>query len=182
MKRMLLMLQCVLFAAAVPAAEPSTLEQGATVLAPFKRDLMAALTEGMTRGPANALDVCQLQAPALALAASSPAVTVGRTSHKVRNPGNEPRDWVRPLLADYVANPDAKTPRAIDLPGGARGYVEPIYVQPMCLACHGESIAPAVKEQIATLYPTDQATGFGVGDFRGLFWVEFSASGTSPAP
>ena len=53
------------------------------------------------------------------------------------------------------------------------GYAEPIIVQPMCLACHGESLAPEIAAKISEAYPDDQATGFKVGDFRGVFWVEF---------
>ena len=53
------------------------------------------------------------------------------------------------------------------------GYVEPIVMQPMCLTCHGESLAPEIAARISEVYPDDQATGFKVGDFRGVFWVEF---------
>jgi hypothetical protein len=40
--------------------------------------------------------------------------------------------------------------------------------------CHGpsESLAPDIKEKLATLYPQDQATGFSEGELRGWFWVE----------
>jgi hypothetical protein len=50
---------------------------------------------------------------------------------------------------------------------GRTGYVEPIYVKPVCLACHGGNVDPGVKAKLAELYPEDQATGFREGDFRG---------------
>ena len=40
-----------------------------------------------------------------------------------------------------------------------------------CLTCHGERVSDAVHEQIAELYPDDRATGFKLGEFRGLLWV-----------
>jgi hypothetical protein len=33
-------------------------------------------------------------------------------------------------------------------------------------------IAPVIAEQLAKLYPDDQATGFLEGELRGWFWVE----------
>jgi hypothetical protein len=164
----------LLIALPVSAAEPDPgFSRAASVLAPFKRDLMAALTEGLAKGPENALDVCRVRAPDLAAAASTPVIDMGRTSHKLRSPANAPRAWVKPLLDAYVANPADRSPRLVDLPDGHQGYVEPIFVQPMCTACHGTQVAAPVKARIDSLYPADQATGFMPGDFRGLFWIEF---------
>jgi integrase len=62
------------------------------------------------------------------------------------------------------------------LDGGRTGYVEPLATAPMCLACHGESIEPAVAAKLAALYPDDRATGFRAGELRGLAWVEVDAA------
>ena len=43
----------------------------------------------------------------------------------------------------------------------------------MCLACHGEHPAEAVRERLAALYPEDNASGYREGDLRGVFWAEF---------
>lgn len=159
------------------AAEPATeVQQAAAALAPFKRDLLAALTEGLAKGPENAVDACRLRAPGIATAASTPRVEVGRTSHKLRNPANAPREWMKPLLADYLARPDDRAPKLVELAEGRKGYVEPIVVQPMCTTCHGTQVAEAVRTRINALYPADQATGFSVGDFRGMFWMEFATN------
>jgi hypothetical protein len=56
------------------------------------------------------------------------------------------------------------------------GYVEPIGIKPLCLACHGEALAPDVAARIGELYPKDRATGFTEGDLRGVFWVEYPVS------
>lgn len=148
-------------------------EQGAALLLPFKQGLKTTLVAGLDEGPAAAVSACHVAAPRIAGDLSRGGVRVGRSSHRLRNPANRPPDWAAPLLAGYVAATDKRAPRAVTLPDDRVGYVEPIFVQPLCLSCHGEKLAPAVAERIATLYPEDAATGFETGDFRGIFWVEF---------
>ena len=60
----------------------------------------------------------------------------------------------------------------VELAGGGLGYVEPIRIKPPCLACHGASLAPATADELAERYPEDQATGYKLGELRGLFWAE----------
>ncbi|MBW2422106.1 MAG: DUF3365 domain-containing protein [Deltaproteobacteria bacterium] len=149
------------------------LERGSEKLKPFKVQLQNALQVGLADGPDAAIEVCKLRAPRIAAESSSSEVRVGRTSHKLRNPANAPSSWLKPLLARYLANPDQRDPEAVALEGGGVGYVEPIFVQSKCLVCHGEEIAEPLLTRIEELYPEDRATGFRVGDLRGLFWVEF---------
>lgn len=150
------------------------LASGTEALAPFKMELMGALQAGMQAGPDSAITACRLQAPQIAADAQSAGVELGRTSHKLRNPDNAPRTWAEPLLAAYLADPPKQGPDAVQLEDGRVGYVEPIMVQQLCLTCHGSSLAPEVTELLSAHYPSDEATGFEAGDFRGLFWVEFS--------
>jgi hypothetical protein len=156
-----------------PEVSTRALEHGAMVLKPFKMQLKSALQAGLAESPDAAIEVCQLRAPRIAAESSSSSTRVGRTSHKLRNPANAPAAWMKPLLAGYLADPDLRDPRVVPLEGGGTGYVEPIFVQSMCLACHGEELAEPVRAQLVELYPEDQATGFRVDDLRGLFWVEF---------
>jgi hypothetical protein len=147
--------------------------RGAAVVQPLKQRLQAALTEALASGgPEKAIEVCRVWAPALAREAGSDHAEVGRTSLRLRNPANAPRSWMEPILAAWTADPKAAKPRAVQLPSGAIGYAEPILTAPMCLACHGESLAPEVAAKLAAAYPKDQATGFREGDLRGAFWVE----------
>ena len=165
-----------LFAASLlllTAASADPASDGAGLLAPFKADLKAALMAGLEKGPAGAIEVCRTEAPGIAAALSSDEVSMGRTSHRLRNSANEAPQWVAPIVATWTAADAERTPVVVELADDRAGYVEPIMVQPMCLACHGETLAEDVAARIATLYPADQATGFSVGDFRGVFWVEF---------
>jgi len=159
-------------AAAWPALADDTKSAGAEALAPFKKALMQALQGGLQSGPVDAVETCQLEAPAVAAAHSKQGVRVGRTSHRLRNPANASPGWVEPILERYLADAAARSPQSVDLEGGRRGYVEPITMQPLCLTCHGSALAPDVAAKIATLYPDDRATGFEVGDLRGVFWIE----------
>ncbi len=163
-----------------PAEATAWVDRGARTVQPFRQRLMGALQAALPSGADRAIETCRVEAPALAAASGGPGVTVGRTSHRLRNPANAPRPWVVPLLGEFVANPGAAAPRAVALPTGGIGYVEPIVTQPLCLACHGEALAPAVRARLAAQYPADEATGFRTGDLRGLFWVEFAPEALAP--
>ncbi len=156
----------------VRAGEPA-LGTGAQLLAPFKRDLQQALKAGLGEGPEAAINVCKLEAPTIADALSIDGVRMGRTSQRLRNPANGGPEWVAPILQSYSLNAAERQPRTVSIASGRSGYVEPIMVQPICLTCHGERLSPAVSSQLRTAYPQDRATGYKVGDLRGVFWVEF---------
>lgn len=141
-------------------------------LLPFKQELKAALVGALAEGAENSIQVCREDAPAIAASVGEAGVTMGRTSHRLRNPDNAPESWMEPLLAAYLENPEKAEPQAVDLGGGTFGYVEPIYIVSFCLSCHGITIAPEVEARIQELYPQDQARGFRVDDFRGMFWVK----------
>ncbi len=153
--------------------ETETLDRGAALLAPFKKELQQALKSGLADGPVEAIEVCKVKAPGIAEALSVEGIRMGRSSHKLRNPDNAAPDWLVPLIDGYASGGKDLVPQTVALDHGRTGYAEPIIVQPVCLTCHGAELDAAVAAQIAALYPEDQATGFNAGDFRGVFWVEF---------
>jgi hypothetical protein len=159
---------------APPQREAEWAERGAAAVAPFKRALLSELTQALAAGgPEHALSVCRLRAPALAREASTSA-RVGRASHRLRNPANQPPAWAVPLLAEYVEG-KRREPSVVALRRGRAGYVEPIHTAPLCLTCHGEAVAPALAETLRAQYPDDRATGFRPGELRGVFWAELPA-------
>ncbi len=166
----------LLVVAGLARGEEPEAATGKALLAPFKRELMAALKEGLSRGPVDAIAACRVRAPEIAGGLSKDGVRMGRSSHRLRNPANAPPDWVRPILDGYVASPSDRSPRTVRLTDDRRGYVEPISLKPLCVTCHGETIAPEVSAEIAELYPEDRAVGFQPGDLGGVFWVEFPAA------
>jgi len=130
-------------------------------------ELSAALTEG---GPKQAIDVCRTRAPALATqVAEQKRVRIGRTSTRLRNPGNTAPAWATAHVGGAAAEPAFFTG-----PEQQLGALYPIRLLPQCVQCHGpaDQLAPAVREALQQHYPDDRATGFAAGDLRGWFWVE----------
>ena len=121
-------------------------------------------------GPVAAIGVCSQEAVTIAEAVGKEhGVEIGRTSFKLRNPANAPRDWVKPLVDKRV-----DTPQQVQLENGNLGALFPIRLNVKCLMCHGgpDDILDDVKPELAKRYPQDQATGFKQRDLRGWFWVE----------
>jgi hypothetical protein len=166
----------------VQAGNPERLEEGRAIAAEFglqlRTALQAALNEG---GPLAAIQVCNEAAPAIAQASEARSgAAVGRTSLKLRNPANAPDAHERAALDAFAKamEPEGQDPppERIDvLADGRVRYMSAIVMQPPCLACHGESIAPQVAEAIDALYPQDEARGYRVGDLRGAFTITWPA-------
>jgi hypothetical protein len=192
---------CLLAGCKKPFDEAGAVASGREAVAPFKRELQATLSTAMAKGPAEAIEVCRGQAPGIAKRVARPGTRLGRTSARLRNGQNTAPSWVAPLMNQLAAekpesavgaspSPSPSAPsvpvrvRAVALPDGRAGYVEAIRVQPLCLTCHGKSIEPAVQQQLTAAYPQDDATGYELGDFRGVFWAELPApsADTTPPP
>lgn len=145
-------------------------------------ELTAALAAG---GPERAVDVCHTKALPLTnepLPGLPQIVAVKRTSLRLRNPANAPDaaeraalDHVAALVADGQPAP-AVLVQKIETAGTTapewRLY-RSVGVQAACLACHGapEAQAPSLRALLRARYPQDAATGYAVGDWRGLIRV-----------
>ena len=143
----------------------------------LKKELIAALEGG---GPTKAVTVCSRKAPEIADRISSDrGWEVGRTSLRVRNPGNEPDSWERRTLEAFeerrAKREDLSTMENSEVlaEGGRRvfRYMKAIPTGDVCLVCHGSNIAEPLKAELDKLYPGDRARGFNKGDIRGAFTV-----------
>lgn len=138
------------------------------------QELVAALEEGP---PEKALAVCARKAQALTRgSAASDGLAIRRTALRVRNPQNAPDAYERAWLEQAVRQGPAATVRAevVATDGGYElRYLKPIRLVALCTQCHGtaDQIPPAVRAEIARLYPEDEATGFTTGDLRGAVSV-----------
>lgn len=154
--------------------EDPRIQRAREALAPFKKQLREALVEALPRGSAAAIEVCKKKAPQIAAAFSVNGIELGRTTTKPRNPMNAPADWMKPLLAELERLPRSEgTYLTRILFDGRLAYAEPIYMQGMCSACHGDpaSLDEEARALLRKEYPRDKATGYREGDFRGMFWV-----------
>lgn len=140
-------------------------------------ELQAAMAEG---GPVQGIEICRARAPEIADEQSTPAVRVERTALRVRNPDNEPDAWEREALKAFerrmaagenAASLQAWTETEVDGRPVGR-WMKAIPTQPLCVTCHGESLAPDLASAIEEAYPDDRATGFKVGELRGAFTVD----------
>ncbi|MBL0215813.1 MAG: DUF3365 domain-containing protein [Myxococcales bacterium] len=169
-------------AASAPATEVGAAElaRGKATIGELKRTLIAALTQAMATSVPAAIEVCQIQAPAIAAGLSGDGITVGRATRKPRNPANLAAGWQAEALTHFeelrtAGTKLAGTSFARRLADGRIAYAEPLMIQPVCLSCHGATLAPEVQQVIATRYPADRATGYAEGDLRGIAWVELPA-------
>jgi hypothetical protein len=127
-------------------------------------------------GPSGAVVVCRDMAPMISEhVADNHNLSIGRTSHRLRNLGNVAPAWAEPAVNEIVT-----TAWYVEGPAGELGAMMPIKLAAPCLACHGpaEGLDEDVRSAIAESYPDDEATGFAEGDLRGWFWVEVPAEGS----
>lgn len=147
-------------------------QEASTFIKTLKKSFMKELKAGIKKGPYDAIDFCHLKAPHLIEHKKSEKFLFGRSSLKYRSYQNKPKDWLVPILKEYE-NSNGKKPRASQVykVHSKSVYVEPIYIKPVCLTCHGQPKG-SVKKRLQSLYPKDKATGYKLGEFRGLFWVK----------
>jgi len=143
----------------------------------LKGELQMAIKEG---GPMRAIPVCYVKAPEIASDLSQPPQwTIGRTSHKLRNPDNAPDDWEATVLDEFLeraaSGESLKSMERVELVESegrqTYRYMKAIPVGEVCLTCHGSEIDPELKAEIDSFYPEDQATGFALGELRGAFTI-----------
>lgn len=146
-------------------------EAAMAAIGDLQQTLLSQVSTSMQdRGPAGTITVCKDLAPQLTeQIGSKHGLRIGRTSHRLRNPGNEGPAWMKAVV-------DARRDEVVTMagPGDAVGLAIPIHVAAPCLACHGrpDSLAAEVVSALGEQYPDDEATGFAEGDLRGWFWVE----------
>lgn len=138
----------------------------------LKGELMAAIA---AHEPVGAIKVCKEVAPAIADSTSTDGWTVRRVTDKFRNPDNRATLAELEILARFN---DPAAPKFIERwdktdSTNTYSYYEPIRVGSLCLNCHGElqTLAPGVMQAVRKQYPGDKATGYQVGDLRGMFVV-----------
>ena len=166
-----------------PEIEAAVFELGSSVSQALMGTLVTQLTGAMQEGgAAYAVDFCSTSALQLtAGVAQEQGLDVKRTSMKYRNPANAPdEDETEALrhfesaVADSGELPDSWVQKASR---EEYRFYRPLVVAPPCLGCHGSAgeIDPAVQAILDERYPDDLATGYSVGDFRGVIRVSVPA-------
>jgi len=155
-----------------PDVTPDQVETGRAKIGELKKTLLGALQGALAESATKAVETCAQVAPSL-----TEGQAFGRMTRRPRNPKNAVAGWQEEALAHFESLVAAGASLdgaafARTLEGGKVGYAEPLVIQELCLTCHGEQIAPEVAAVIAAKYPQDRATGYRLGDLRGLAWAE----------
>ncbi|MEX2488758.1 MAG: DUF3365 domain-containing protein [Pseudomonadales bacterium] len=138
----------------------------------LKPELKHAIAEG---GPVNAIEVCSKRAPEIAGRLNRETNwTVTRVSLKPRNrETGTPDAWEKEVLESFDRRQSAgESPTDLEHAQVTEGnfrYMKAQGVEPLCLTCHGKTLAPSVQEALQTNYPEDMATGYSPGEIRGAF-------------
>ena len=140
--------------------------------------LKSTLQHGMkTAGPAASVSLCQIQAPAITKATSKQVSdsswSISRTSLQPRSLNNTPDAWVIQVMKDFekrkVQGEDVSQISHSEIRNNQYYFIKAIPTQAACLACHGKKLTKDVAITLKQLYPNDKATGFNIGDIRGVF-------------
>ena len=156
---------------------------------------LASLSLGKTlkkaiqeKGAAGAINFCKLKAlPILDSLGEAHQVILRRATLKARNPVDFATPEEKKILDSWKelsAEQAENTHHVEKLDDQTILYARPIMVQALCLNCHGQSpqqIAPATMEVIESQYPDDQASGYKIGELRGMWSIRFYQA-SSPQP
>jgi len=166
-------------------SEEEAVAVGDSAALALSRSLMSRVQAAIQeQGTAYAIEFCSERAlPITAAVQDSLAggLALKRTSTRIRNPANAPDSLEQQALAYFHSELDAGHPLPpyhLQRTEDGWRYYKPIVVADFCTACHGprESLEPAVRQVLAERYPNDQATGYSVGDFRGVIRVSIPAA------
>lgn len=159
------------------------LETGDKIAAAAKmelgKNLKSALQEG---GVQHAISFCNVNAmPIMDSLSAKYGATIRRTSLKARNPNDSPNEMESKLLEAYEYQQAHSLPmesnvQAIDQRSFL--FTKPIMIDnAMCLTCHGtpeNGLSMENKAFLQSKYPDDNATGYELGDFRGMWSITLS--------
>lgn len=165
-------------------ADSATLAHARQAAGSLGQQMLGALTAAMERGgPEEAIAFCADSAQLWSARHQAEGVAVRRTSLRIRNPANRPDSIERRILerlaAAHASNslPQEYRETIVDESGTSwLQLVRPVVLQQPCLACHGDpaGFSEDVRRLLAARYPDDSATGYAVGDLRGMVSVRMA--------
>ncbi len=121
-------------------------------------------------GWGGAVRYCHIAAETLAFYGTD-GLYLQRIAERYRNPKDKLQDSLDQAAFAHFQSTGAKTPIVWKTDFEWR-YYRPIYIiMPTCLKCHGskDDLDALALTEIRRRYPADNATGFRMGDLRGLW-------------
>ena len=167
------------------SVENMVLEKGQVIAAQAFGVLSSQLGKAVAQaGLTNAITFCSVHGIAIT---SSVGVTnqveLRRVTQQPRNPQNRADTNELALIQRFqaqLAGGVSPKPIVTTNRGGHLTCYAPIVLKlPLCLSCHGQpgaDINADVMDLLKQNYPQDEATGFRMGQLRGLWRVDFKRS------
>lgn len=153
------------------------------MIAAMHDSVLRELTDTLRQGDAaQAMQSCHIDSRLITLRLAREGAKAGRTSHRLRNPANQPPRWAEAIVETYAGRRSREVDGFVVDLGFTVGVLRPISQQAVCATCHGpvNELSEGVRQVIAERYPHDQAVGFKEGEIRGWFWVEMPKGPGSP--
>lgn len=161
------------------ATKPKARDAGQAVVSEAAKELSSNLSSAISEdGVSHAIKFCNAEAMPLTQQLSEKfGVDIKRATHKPRNPANladvEELQVIKKWQSQLESGEDIKS--VLNKRQRHYEYYAPIRINnPLCLKCHGQrgtDISPENTELLSTLYQGDRATGFKMGDIRGMWAI-----------
>ena len=161
--------------------EQALLQEGKNIAGMTFTELSTKLQFAVSQGGVNnALTYCNVNASPLVDSLSQlHNASIARRSENFRNPENKPNEIELKAIQDYrkaMSEGEELTPSIVTDPEGGKYFFAPIQLNDFCLKCHGKpnnDIAAENMIKIKELYPEDLATGYAIGELRGIWSIKF---------
>jgi len=166
-----------------PLDEAAALEKGQWIATASFQALSGQLSQAMQAGgPAHAVEYCSHRALSVMDPLSAlHGARIKRTSDRLRaahdRPDTDEQRALQVMVEQWERGAAAAVTPSVRLLGDSVAYYQPIFIaSPTCLKCHGtagvdlDSAAFAVIDQ---RYPQDAATGYQLGEFRGMWSIRW---------
>ena len=143
------------------------------------KNLMKAIQD---KGTVGAVEFCNIEAMKLtdSMSVMHNAI-IKRVSDKPRNPKNMANAKELGHIAAFkeLVKAESDIDPIVEEINGEVNFYYPITTNTTCLQCHGtpnEQITAMTFNALNKLYPEDKATGYDVGQVRGIWSINFEAS------
>lgn len=163
------------------SAPPELIAEAGDITRRFVGTLLPTLQLAIASGgPAYAIEVCAVQAPAIAQKLSADSGwDVRRVSLKTRNSSAATPDaWETMALNMFDqrqrAGEEGANINIAEVVGQEFRYMQAQPTAPLCLTCHGSDIAADVRSALEQRYPDDLGTGYLAGQIRGAITLRKS--------
>lgn len=175
------LLSSIVFLLTLSQAFATTLEEiSKQSINTLASSLQSQLSQMMKSDPSGikALNYCAYNAQNLTNeinATLANNIAVKRTALNIRNPLNAPNNTDIKIMKEFKDDIENKKLDSNTLSAKIETdeeyiYYKPLVIAPVCLKCHGniDTMDSTIVQTLKENYPQDKATGYNLGDFRGV--------------